>query len=109
MRNKGQLAPKSINVANCWEDSLEINPGRRHTQSGNAALVALKQACEDLKEGIIDALVTAPIDKQTIHSDEFPFAGHTEFLTQYFGATDSLMFMVSDTLACWIGHGAYCR
>jgi 4-hydroxythreonine-4-phosphate dehydrogenase len=47
---------------------------------------------------MIDALVTGPIDKNTIHSDEFPFKGHTEFLTKFFGATESLMFMVSDTL-----------
>ena len=98
VRNKGQFAPKSINVVNCWDDTLEIIPGKASKQSGRAAFIALKQACEELKEGVIDALVTAPVDKQTIHSDEFPFAGHTEFLTQFFGATESLMFMVSDSL-----------
>jgi len=98
VRNKGQFAPKSVNIVNCWEDTLEINPGKASKQGGHAAFIALKQACEELKEGVIDALVTAPVDKQTIHSDEFPFAGHTEFLTQYFGAAESLMFMVSDTL-----------
>lgn len=98
VRNKGQFAPKSINVINCWDDNLEINPGKATLDSGKAAFVALKQASEELKEGIIDALVTAPIDKSTIHSEEFPFKGHTEFLTQFFGATDSLMFMVSDKL-----------
>lgn len=98
VRNRGQFAPKSINVINCWEDSLEINPGKASPQSGKAAFTALKQACEELKDGIIDALVTAPIDKQSIHSEEFPFAGHTGYLTQFFGSTDSLMFMVSDTL-----------
>lgn len=98
VRNKGQFAPKSINVINCWEDSLEINPGKASKQSGKAAFIALKQACEELKEGVIDALVTAPIDKQSIHSEEFPFTGHTEYLTQFFGATESLMFMVSDSL-----------
>jgi len=98
VRSKGQFAPKSINVINCWEDSLEINPGKASKLTGKAAFVALKQAVEELKEGVIDALVTAPIDKQSIHSEEFPFAGHTGYLTQFFGATDSLMFMVSDTL-----------
>ncbi len=58
----------------------------------------MKQACDRIKEGVIDALVTAPIDKHTIHSDEFPFKGHTEFLTQFFEAGESLMFMVSDKL-----------
>jgi 4-hydroxythreonine-4-phosphate dehydrogenase len=98
VRNKGQFAPKSINVVNSWEDTLEVMPGKASKEGGKAALTALKQASSDLKEGLIDALVTAPIDKHTIHSDEFPFKGHTEFLTEFFGATDSLMFMVSDTL-----------
>jgi 4-hydroxythreonine-4-phosphate dehydrogenase len=98
VRNKGQFAPKSINVINCWDDTLEINPGKVSQQSGKAAFTALKQACDELKEGIIDALVTGPIDKQSIHSEEFPFAGHTGYLTQFFGAPESLMFMVSDTL-----------
>jgi 4-hydroxythreonine-4-phosphate dehydrogenase len=98
VRTKGQLSPKTINVVNCWEETLEIVPGKGSQLAGKAALIALKTACEELKEGSIDALVTAPIDKSTIHSDEFPFAGHTEFLTQYFGAAESLMFMVSDTL-----------
>ncbi len=98
VRSKGQFAPKSINVINCWEDSLEINPGKASKVTGKAAFVALKQAVEELKEGVTDALVTAPIDKQSIHSEEFPFTGHTEYLTQFFGAPDSLMFMVSDSL-----------
>jgi 4-hydroxythreonine-4-phosphate dehydrogenase len=98
VRNKGQFAPKSINVINSWEDVIEINPGKASKESGRASFLALKQACEELKEGIIDALVTAPIDKHSVHSPEFPFKGHTEFLTQFFGAKESLMFMVSDNL-----------
>ncbi len=99
VRNKGQYAQKGINVINTSsEDTFEISPGRASTESGKAAFVALKQASSELKEGHIDALVTAPIDKHTIHSDEFPFKGHTEFLTQFFEASDSLMFMISDKL-----------
>lgn len=98
VKTKGQFASKSINVVNCWEDAFDITPGKASRESGKAALLAIRQACEELKEGLIDGLVTAPVDKQTIHSEEFPFKGHTEFLTQYFGASDSLMFMVSDTL-----------
>lgn len=98
VRGKGQFAPKSINVINCWEDSIEVNPGKASKESGKASFQALKQACDELKEGVIDALVTAPIDKNSIHSQEFPFTGHTEFLTKFFGATESLMFLVSDSL-----------
>jgi 4-hydroxythreonine-4-phosphate dehydrogenase len=98
VRQKGQLAYKSINVVNCWEDVIEIAPGKPTKESGKAALTALRLACEELKEGHLDAIVTAPIDKKNVHSEEFPFKGHTEFLTQYFGGGESLMFMVSDKL-----------
>lgn len=98
VRAKGQLAHKSINVVNCWEESLEISPGKATTDAGKAAFTALKSACEDLKDGYLDALVTGPIDKKMIHSEEFPFKGHTEYLTQFFGSSGSLMFMVSDKL-----------
>jgi 4-hydroxythreonine-4-phosphate dehydrogenase len=98
VRNKGQYANRQINVTTCWDETLEITPGKASKQTGKAAFIALKLACEELKEGMIDALVTAPIDKHSIHSDEFPFRGHTEYLTEFFGSTESVMFMVSDTL-----------
>jgi 4-hydroxythreonine-4-phosphate dehydrogenase len=99
VRNKGQYAAKSINVINSFgEETFEIYPGKASRESGKAAFMALKQASTELKEGLIDALVTAPIDKHTIHSEEFPFKGHTEFLTAFFEAPESLMFMISDKL-----------
>lgn len=98
VKTRGQFASRNINVVNCWEEAIDIIPGKASRESGKAAMLAIKQACEDLKDGIIDALVTAPVDKLTIHSAEFPFKGHTEFLTQFFGSGDSLMFMVSDDL-----------
>jgi 4-hydroxythreonine-4-phosphate dehydrogenase len=99
VRNNGQYMAKSINVVNCWgDDTLEVVPGKASQESGKAALIALKQAASELKEGLIDALVTAPIDKNTIHSEEFPFMGHTGFLTNFFEVSESLMFMISDKL-----------
>lgn len=98
VRAKGSLAPKSINVVNCWEEVIEINPGKPTRETGTASLRALQCACAEMKEGLIDALVTAPIDKHSIHSEEFPFKGHTEFLAREFGNGESLMFMVSESL-----------
>lgn len=98
VRNRGQYLPKSINVVTCWDENLEAHPGKASRESGKAALQALQQAATDLKEGMLDALVTAPIDKHTIHSDEFPFKGHTEFLAEFFGPKDHLMLLVSDSL-----------
>lgn len=98
VKNKGQFVPRQLNLVNCWEDTIEIVPGKASAETGKAALMSLQKACEELKEGVIDALVTAPIDKHSIHSEAFPFKGHTEFLTQYFGASESLMLLVSDSL-----------
>jgi len=98
VRNRGQYAHKNINLVNCADENFEITPGKASKDAGKVAFACLKQACEDLKDGLLDGLVTAPIDKHSIHSAEFPFKGHTEYLTQFFGATQSLMFMVSDTL-----------
>lgn len=97
-RGSGQYTPKSVNVVNCWEEVIEITPGKPSKEAGTAALKALQQATADLKGGQLDALVTAPIDKHSIHSEAFPFKGHTEFLADYFGAKDFLMLMVSESL-----------
>lgn len=51
-----------------------------------------------LKNKFIDVLVTAPINKKVMHSEQFPYAGHTEYLMNYFGAKDNLMFMVAEDL-----------
>lgn len=98
VKNKGQFISRQLNLVNCWEDMIEIVPGKATKETGKAALLSLQKACEELKEGVIDALVTAPIDKHSIHSEEFPFKGHTEFLTQYFGASESLMLLVGNSL-----------
>ncbi len=98
VRSKGQFTARSINAVNSWEDVIDINPGKPTAETGKAALKALQGACAELREGLIDALVTAPIDKHTIHSEEFPFKGHTEFLAKEFGNGESLMFMVSELL-----------
>jgi 4-hydroxythreonine-4-phosphate dehydrogenase len=98
VRGPGQFFPKSINVMNCWEDVIEIQPGTPSKTTARAALVALRKTVEDYKSGFLDAIVTGPIDKNTIFADDFQFHGHTEYLTQVFDATESLMLMVSKEL-----------
>ena len=98
VKNKGQFFAKSINVVNCWEEPIEITPGQPSKETSRAALMSLKKVVEEVKEGLIDGFVTAPIDKNTIHGPEFPFRGHTEYLTQTFEAMESLMLMVGNDL-----------
>ncbi len=98
VKNKGQFFPKAINVVNCWEDVIEIQPGKPTPESAKGALLALQKAVSDLKEGVIDGLVTGPIDKNTIHGEHFPFRGHTEYLMSEFNETECLMLMTGDDL-----------
>jgi len=98
VKSKGQFFPKSVNVVNCWEEMIEITPGQPSKEAGRAAFLCLKKAAEEMKEGLIDAIVTAPIDKNTIHGEEFPYRGHTEFFTSEFNAGESLMLLTGETL-----------
>ncbi len=97
-KGKGQYLPKTVNVVSCWDDSLEISPGKASKESGKAARIALEKVVEEAREGLVDAFVTGPIDKYTIHSDQFPFRGHTEYLTKTFNATESLMLLAGSNL-----------
>lgn len=105
-RSAEVLDYKKVNVVNCWEEDYELSPGIPTRESGQAALKSLLAAAQDLKAGRIQALVTAPIDKDNIQAEDFQFPGHTEFLTSYFESPESLMFLVSDTLrvATVTGH-----
>lgn len=91
--------PDKLNIINCYPDDTPLKIGESTPDAGKASYAALSQACRELKAGLVDALVTAPINKENIQSDKFRFSGHTEYLTQMFGAgKESLMMMVSDQM-----------
>lgn len=75
----------------------DITPGKPDPEAGRAAVEALRTATEELKAGLIDALVTAPFDKETVQGDGFRHTGHTEFFGEAFGG-DPMMVMCSDVL-----------
>jgi len=99
VRNVGEAKDGKLNLINCYPDNTPLQIGHSTPEGGKASFAALKQACDDLQSGAVDALVTAPINKENIQSDDFRFSGHTEYLTQRFGnGNDSLMMMVSDQM-----------
>ena len=100
-----ELVPEQINVVNCWKEVIDINAGEANLTGGEAAFKALDQATKDLTQGIIEGLVTAPINKNTIQHDDFRFPGHTEYLTQASGAKDSLMFLCTQNLRVGVVTG----
>ncbi|SDG49349.1 4-hydroxythreonine-4-phosphate dehydrogenase PdxA [Psychroflexus sediminis] len=86
-----------INVVNVWKENVKINFGEEDKSIGGYAIKSLKAATEALIKKDIDTLVTAPIHKNSIQSEEFNFPGHTDFLARELKG-DSLMFMVSDNI-----------
>lgn len=90
--------PKRANVINVWDDEVTLTLGKPTKQSGELALKSLQAATADLKAGKIDALITAPIDKNNIQSEEFKFPGHTEYLASEFETDEYAMLMVSENL-----------
>lgn len=93
------------NMINCWEEDVKIELGTSTETGGKYALLSLERAMEDLLKGDIDALVTAPINKDNIQSETFKFPGHTEYLQERSGSTDSLMFMIADDLRIGVVTG----
>lgn len=98
--------PKRANVFNVWNEDVQLNLGTPTKESGEYALKSLQAATADLKIGKIDVLLTAPIDKHNIQSEEFKFPGHTEYLADAFGVDEYSMLMVSENLkvAFMTGH-----
>lgn len=92
-----QAIDGKINVVNVWKDSPPIEYGKATEQGGSYAIQSLQAAVHALKEGSVDVLVTAPINKKTVQSEQFRFPGHTDYLARELEG-ESLMFMVTDTL-----------
>ncbi len=93
-----QVTHKKTNIINVvTKCSLEVDAGKITNDAGTFAVQCLQAATKDVLAGNLDALVTAPINKHNVQSDEFKFIGHTEFLAEACQVKENLMFMVSDT------------
>ncbi|MEN8223874.1 MAG: 4-hydroxythreonine-4-phosphate dehydrogenase PdxA [Bacteroidota bacterium] len=98
VKNAEAANPKRPNIVNCYDKEVKIELGKSTTVAGELAYLALEKSVEDLQNGLIDVMVTAPINKKNIQSEEFHFPGHTEYLAEKFNTTDFLMLMISNNL-----------
>ena len=87
------------NLVECIDQDIKIELGQPSKQAGLAAFLALEAAVRDLKAGLIDVLVTAPINKDNIQSEQFHFPGHTEYLESAAGdGARALMLLCTSNL-----------
>jgi 4-hydroxythreonine-4-phosphate dehydrogenase len=105
IRSVEEAHPRKANMINCLDDNTRVELGRSTPQGGEAALISLERAVEDLLSGKIDVLITAPIDKHNVQSDNFHFSGHTEYLKSKAGTREVLMFMIGESLRIGIATG----
>jgi 4-hydroxythreonine-4-phosphate dehydrogenase len=92
-----QLVVGKINVLNIWREGVDLNFGQNDENIGKYAIKSFVAATKALKENQVDVLVTAPINKYNIQSEEFKFPGHTDYLDQELEG-NALMLMVQDNL-----------
>ncbi|MBP5398679.1 MAG: 4-hydroxythreonine-4-phosphate dehydrogenase PdxA [Bacteroidales bacterium] len=103
--NPADIHPKRINIVNCLPENAFVEPGQPSAESAKGAMLSLEKAVQDLKDGIIDVLVTAPINKQAMAGEGFGYPGHTEYLKQAFEAPEVTMLLVSDSLKVGVVTG----
>lgn len=97
LKAQGKPHPQQLNIIQCWDSLEPLTMGKPTPHSGQWAHKSLQAATQATAAGETDGLVTAPIDKNNIQSEEFPFKGHTDFLADFF-KTPALMFMVHESL-----------
>jgi 4-hydroxythreonine-4-phosphate dehydrogenase len=93
----GAAVPGRLNVVNCWDKSFVFELGKPTKDAGRKAIISLERVVQDLKNGHVDILVTAPINKVNIQSDTFNFPGHTNYIASCL-KEKALMFMVHDAI-----------
>jgi 4-hydroxythreonine-4-phosphate dehydrogenase len=76
-----------------------IRFGKLSAEYGLAAIEYVRLATEMCLAGEADAMVTAPLNKEAVTMSGISFSGHTEYIAQICGATESRMLLANETLA----------
>ncbi len=98
IKDFSRINPKQINIYQCWEDEIPVNPGQLTDVGGQYAVISLVAAAEALKSGHIHGLVTAPFHKKNVQSSSFQYTGHTPYLKNVAQAKDVLMLLYADNI-----------
>jgi 4-hydroxythreonine-4-phosphate dehydrogenase len=105
IRTPEEAHSKKANMINCLDDNIRVELGKSTQQGGEAALISIEKAVEDLIGRKIDVLITAPIDKHNVQSATFNFAGHTDYLKSKARSDEALMFMISECMRIGFATG----
>lgn len=107
INSASEAGSNRLSVVNCTDDEVKVEFSKADAEAGKAALGALEKAIEEYRQGLIDVIVTAPINKHTIQSEGFNFPGHTEYIEEKLGeGAKALMILMKDDfrVALVTGH-----
>lgn len=105
VKTPSQAVANHTNIVNIIDKEVKIDLGKSTSVAGELAFMSLEAAVNALKSGDIDVLVTGPINKNNIQSDQFSFPGHTEYLAERFGEHDDLMLMIGNEIRIGVMTG----
>lgn len=87
-----------INIIPIDQNDISITPGTLSLDSGKVAMKAIEAGIEFCMNHKSDALVTAPISKESVNLAGYDIPGHTEFLASSTNTKSVLMMLVSGSL-----------
>ena len=107
VKRKQDIKEGVVNLRVCNVDRLNITPGEASTEAGKFAYDSLQMAVSDIKEGLIENVLTAPIDKKSTVESGLEFNGHTQYFAHEF-QSEVQMILLNDNLkvAMVTGHTA---
>jgi 4-hydroxythreonine-4-phosphate dehydrogenase len=74
-------------------ESLDVEPGTLDARAGQAAYDAIVMAIQLALSGQVDAITTAPLQKEALHRAGHDYPGHTELLDHVCGVDDYAMML----------------
>ena len=93
------LANARLHDAGAMAGFDDFSFGRLEARCGAAAVEYVRIATQLCLNGGAEALVTAPLNKEAVTLNGTPFSGHTEYIAELCGATESRMLLASERLA----------
>ena len=88
------VLPGMVNLLPAHAPGIErIRIGRLSAEAGNAAFLYVEKVIGLAMAGIVDATVTAPLNKEALHLAGHPYAGHTEIYAQLTGSPNCSMML----------------
>lgn len=80
------------------EAAAAAEPGKLDVRNASYVLACLDRATDACAAGVLDALVTGPLQKSIINASGRRFSGHTEYLAERLGAPHPVMMLVAGDL-----------